>query len=50
MTPIWIQYSSQALAKPAITLLAIFVAVKQWRTAHQKAVLDLFEHRMMVYS
>jgi hypothetical protein len=49
MMPIWVQYS-QALATPAIALLAIVVAVLQWRTAHQKVVLDLFERRMKVYS
>lgn len=47
--PIWVQYS-QALATPAIAILAIVVAVLQWRTAHQKVVLDLFERRMKVYS
>jgi hypothetical protein len=41
---------SQALATPAIALLAIVIAVLQWRTAHQKAVLDLFERRMKVCS
>lgn len=47
--PTWVQYS-QALATPAIALLAIVVAIMQWRTAHQKVVLDLFERRMKVYS
>jgi hypothetical protein len=47
--PLWVQYS-QALTTPAIALLAIVVAIMQWRTAHQKAVLDLFERRMKVYS
>ncbi|WP_315763627.1 hypothetical protein [Bradyrhizobium sp. SZCCHNS2005] len=47
--PLWVQYS-QALATPAIALLAIVIAVLQWRTAHQKIVLDLFERRMKVYS
>lgn len=47
--PLWVNYS-QALATPAIALLAIVVAVMQWRTAHQKVVLDLFERRMKVYS
>jgi hypothetical protein len=47
--PLWIQYS-QALATPAIALLAIVIAVLQWRTAHQKIVMDLFERRMTVYS
>src|SRR5258705_6647339 len=31
MMPLWIQYS-QALATPAIALLAIVIAVLQWRT------------------
>jgi hypothetical protein len=47
--PLWVQYS-QALATPAIALLAILIAILQWRTAHQKIVLDLFERRMKVYS
>jgi hypothetical protein len=47
--PLWVQYS-QALAAPAIALLAIVIAVLQWRTAHQKIVLGLFERRMKVYS
>jgi hypothetical protein len=47
--PLWVQYS-QALATPAIALLAIVIAILQWRTAHQKVVLDLFERRMKVYS
>lgn len=47
--PLWVEYS-KALATPAIALLAIVVAIMQWRTAHQKVVLDLFERRMKVYS
>lgn len=47
--PTWVQYS-QALATPAIALLAIVIAILQWRTAHQKVVVDLFERRMKVYS
>lgn len=46
--PAWVQYL-QALATPAIALLAIVIAVFQWRTAHQRAVLDLFDRRMQVY-
>jgi hypothetical protein len=49
MMPLWIQYS-QALAAPAIALLAIAIAILQWRTVHQKIVMDLFERRMKVYS
>ena len=47
--PLWVQYA-QALTTPAIALLAIVIAILQWRTAHQKVVLDLFERRMKVYS
>jgi hypothetical protein len=47
--PLWVEYS-KALTTPAIALLAIVVAIMQWRTAHQKIVLDLFERRMKVYS
>jgi len=47
--PPWVEYS-KALATPAIALLAIVVAIMQWRTAHQRVVLDLFERRMKVYS
>jgi hypothetical protein len=47
--PLWVQYS-QALATPAIASLAILIAILQWRTAHQKIVMDLFERRMKVYS
>ena len=47
--PTWIQYL-QALAVPAIALLAVVIAIAQWRTAHQRAVLDLFERRMTAYS
>jgi hypothetical protein len=46
--PNWVQYL-QALATPAIAVLAIVIAVFQWRTAHQRAVLDLFDRRMQVY-
>lgn len=46
--PAWIQYL-QALATPAIALLAIVIGMIQWRTAHQRAVLDLFDRRMGTY-
>jgi hypothetical protein len=46
--PIWIQYL-QALSTPAIALLAATIGVLQWRTAHQRAVLDLFDRRMENY-
>ena len=48
-TPVWIQYL-QALSTPAIALLAVTIGVLQWRTAHQRAVLDLFDRRMENYN
>jgi|SRR6266568_998372 len=45
--PYWIQVL-QAAATPAIALLAIVIGVMQWRTAHQRAVLDLFDKRWTV--
>ena len=41
----WVQYL-QALSTPAIALLAVVIGVIQWRTAHQRAVFDLFDRRM----
>jgi hypothetical protein len=46
--PAWVQYL-QALATPAIALLAIVIGVLQWVTARQRIVLDLFDRRMLVY-
>jgi hypothetical protein len=40
----------QALAVPAIALLAAVIAVFQWRTAHYKVVIDLFDRRMTIYA
>jgi hypothetical protein len=46
--PYWIQLL-QALSTPAIGLTAIIIGVKQWRTAHQRAALDLFDRRWAAY-
>jgi hypothetical protein len=46
--PVWLQYV-QAFATIVIALLALVIAFGQWRTAHQRVVLDLFERRMEVY-
>jgi hypothetical protein len=46
--PYWVQLL-QALSTPAIALLAIVIGYAQWRTAHQRAVVDLFEKRMKIY-
>jgi hypothetical protein len=46
--PYWIQLL-QALSTPAIGLTAIIIGVMQWRTAHQRAALDLFDRRWAAY-
>jgi hypothetical protein len=46
--PMWALYL-QALSAPVIALLAAVIGVIQWRTAHQRAVLDLFDRRMQNY-
>ncbi|WP_105437685.1 hypothetical protein [Neorhizobium sp. T25_13] len=46
--PTWIQIV-QALATPAVAIAAGAIAYRQWRTAHEKVVLDLFEKRFEVF-
>ncbi|MGV1757639.1 hypothetical protein ACQZ6F_17415 [Rhizobium sp. A22-96] len=46
--PAWIQIF-QALLAPAIAIAVGIVGFLQWRTSHQKVVLDLFERRWQVY-
>lgn len=38
-----------ALLTPTIAAVAIVIAFMQWRTAHQKVVLDLFDRRLGIY-
>lgn len=45
----WVTVLS-ALLTPTIAAFAIVIAFMQWRTAHQKVVLDLFDRRLKVYS
>jgi hypothetical protein len=40
----------QTLATLAIAVFAAVIAFAQWYTAHQRAVLELFERRMTAYS
>jgi hypothetical protein len=47
--PYWIQVF-QALLTPAVAILAGVIAFFQWRTAHQKMVIDLFDRRMKIYA
>src|ERR1700738_1635306 len=46
--PYWLQVLPP-LSTPAIALLAAVIGVMQWRTAHQRAVLDLFQKRWDAY-
>ncbi len=46
--PVWIQVL-QALLTPAIAIAVAAIGFLQWRTAHQKVVLDLFDRRLAVY-
>lgn len=46
--PIAAQWA-QLIVTGAIAVFAAFIAYRQWRTAHQRVVLDLFERRMTVY-
>lgn len=43
--PIWVQYLS-AISTPIIALMVAMIAFAQWRTAHQRMILDLFQRRM----
>jgi hypothetical protein len=43
--PLWVSYL-QALATPAIALLAAAIAWGQWQTAQYKLIQDLFDRRM----
>jgi hypothetical protein len=47
--PYWLQLL-QGLAVPVIALLAATIGLLQWYTAHRRAMLDLFDRRMEVYS
>jgi hypothetical protein len=46
--PNWVLYL-QALSTPAIAVLAAVIGLMQWRTAHQRSALDLFEKRFETY-
>jgi len=46
--PAWAQ-ALQLAATIAVAVFAALIACRQWQTAHQRVVLDLFERRMGVY-
>jgi hypothetical protein len=43
--PLSVQYLT-AFSTPIIALIVALIALAQWRTAHQRMVIDLFERRM----
>jgi len=47
--PYWVPVF-QALLTPAIAFLAVVIAFFQWRTAHQRVVIDQFARRMKFYT
>jgi hypothetical protein len=47
-TPAWIQIL-QALSTPMIAVLALVIGYAQWRTAQQRAVVELFDKRMKFF-
>ncbi|MFK0332223.1 hypothetical protein ACIQUB_13940 [Rhizobium sp. NPDC090275] len=46
--PTWIQ-TFQALLTPVVAVAVAVIAFLQWRTAHQKVVLDLFDRRLAFF-
>lgn len=51
--PLWVEYV-KALGTPTVALLAsivaAFIAYRQWRTARNKLKLDFFDRRMEIYN
>ena len=45
----WLQYVN-AFSTLAIGVLAAVIGIAQWRTSHQRAVLDLFDKRMAIFN
>lgn len=47
--PVWVQVLN-ALSVPFIAALAAVIGLAQWRTAQQRAVLDVFDKRWEIYT
>jgi hypothetical protein len=47
VTPNWTTYLS-ALLTPLIAIVAVYIAIRQWKTAHDKLKIDLFDKRLPV--
>jgi hypothetical protein len=45
----WVQASATIVATIGIAATAAYIGFRQWRTAHEKVMLDLFDRRMNVY-
>jgi hypothetical protein len=48
MLPIWTQ-GLQLAGTFAVAIFVAIIAYRQWKTAHQRLVFDLFERRMKLY-
>jgi hypothetical protein len=42
--PIW-AHELQALSVPIVALFGLYIAYRQWVTAHERVKIDLFERR-----
>lgn len=47
-TLVWIQIA-QIASTTVIGLIVAFIAYQQWRTNHQKVILDMFDRRYKIY-
>jgi len=47
--PNWALEAVKLIPTVILGAIAVYIAFAQWRTAHQKVVIDLFDRRMRVY-
>jgi hypothetical protein len=48
-SPAWVAISS-ALLTPLIAIIVVLIAYRQWKTAHNRLKLDLFDKRLAIHS